>query len=43
MNKLLSATILSSTFFLMNHSYALTIENPTNGSAIGTWGGRMGN
>lgn len=39
MNKLLSATILSSTFFLMNHSYALTIENKANGSETGKWGG----
>jgi hypothetical protein len=42
MNKLLSATILSSTFFLMNHSYALTIENKANGREVGSWGGGAG-
>ena len=37
--RLLSATFLSSLLFSINHSYALTIENPTNGGAISSWGG----
>jgi len=37
--RLLSATFLSSLLFSINHSYALTIENPTNGGAISPWGG----
>lgn len=39
MNKFLSATILSSTFFLMNHSYALTVENPGVGTDFDMWAG----
>ncbi|NHB58050.1 autotransporter outer membrane beta-barrel domain-containing protein [Acinetobacter sp. 194] len=38
-NRSLFTTILSSAVFLMNHSYALTIENQPNGNEIGTWGG----